>query len=43
MASPRHFLTLLDFSPAELSALLARAIDMKRAHRANEDQRVVGV
>jgi len=42
MASPRHFLTLLDFSPAELSAMLARAIDMKRAHRANEDQRVFG-
>ena len=42
MASPKHFLTLLDFSPAELSALLLRAIDMKRAHRANEDQRAFG-
>ena len=31
--SARHFLTLLDFSPAELDALIARAIAMKRAPR----------
>jgi ornithine carbamoyltransferase len=28
----RHFLTLLDFSPAELQQLLQRAIEMKREH-----------
>lgn len=39
MASPRHFLTLLDFTPAELQALLARASEMKKAHRAGQDQR----
>jgi ornithine carbamoyltransferase len=32
--SVRHFLTLLDFSPAELEALIARAAEMKRAPRA---------
>jgi ornithine carbamoyltransferase len=37
--STRHFLTLLDFSPAELTALVQRAIEMKRAHRAGDDQR----
>ena len=42
MASPRHFLTLLDFSPAELNALLARAIEMKSARRANAEERVFG-
>ena len=30
---PRHFLTLLDLSPAELKALLTRALEMKRDHR----------
>jgi len=39
MASPRHFLTLLDFSPAELQALIVRATEMKQAHRAGADQR----
>ncbi|MDP4651458.1 MAG: ornithine carbamoyltransferase, partial [Haliea sp.] len=39
MASPRHFLTLLDFSPAELQALIFRATEMKRAHHAGADQR----
>lgn len=39
MSKPRHFLTLLDFSPAELKQLIDRAIEMKRAHRAGEDQR----
>ncbi len=39
MASPRHFLTLSDFSPAELEALIARAIEMKAEHRAGVDQR----
>jgi ornithine carbamoyltransferase len=39
MASPRHFLTLLDFTPAELQGLIARASEMKRAHHAGEDQR----
>ncbi|MDO8861728.1 ornithine carbamoyltransferase [Haliea sp. E1-2-M8] len=39
MASPRHFLTLLDFTPAELQGLIARASEMKRDHRAGADQR----
>ncbi len=36
MSRPRHFLTLLDFSPGELNALIERAIELKRAHRAGE-------
>ena len=40
MSTPRHFLTLLDFSPAELQGLLTRASEMKRAHRAGEDLRL---
>ncbi len=39
MSKPRHFLTLLDFSPDELQQLLRRAIEMKREHRAAVDQR----
>ena len=39
MAETRHFLTLLDFSPAELTTMIERAIEMKRAHEAGEDQR----
>ncbi|RLA46632.1 MAG: ornithine carbamoyltransferase [Gammaproteobacteria bacterium] len=39
MSDTRHFLTLLDFSPAELAQLLQRAIEMKREHRAGADQR----
>ena len=39
MSDTRHFLTLLDFSPAELQQLLQRAIEMKQQHRANGDQR----
>jgi len=39
MADTRHFLTLLDFSPAELQQLLKRAIEMKGEHRAGTDQR----
>lgn len=39
MSTPRHFLTLLDFSPEELQGLLQRASEMKRAHRAGEDLR----
>jgi len=39
MPETRHFLTLLDFSPAELQQLLRRAIDMKQEHRAGVDQR----
>ncbi len=43
--SVRHFLTLLDFSPAELEALIARAIEMKRAPRATPSctSRVMGM
>ena len=36
---PRHFLTLLDFSGAELDALIDRASELKRAHRRGEHQR----
>ena len=39
MSAPKHFLTLLDFSPSELSALISRASEMKREHRAGIDQR----
>jgi ornithine carbamoyltransferase len=39
MPKPRHFLTLLDFSPAELEQLIKRAIEMKQQHRAGADQR----
>jgi ornithine carbamoyltransferase len=39
MSETRHFLTLLDFSPAELQQLIQRAIEMKQAHRAGADQR----
>lgn len=31
--SPRHFLTLLDLSPSELTSLIQRAIEMKRERR----------
>lgn len=33
---PRHFLSLLDLSPAELKKLILRAIELKRAHRHGE-------
>ncbi|MEJ2531095.1 MAG: ornithine carbamoyltransferase [Halioglobus sp.] len=39
MADTRHFLTLLDFTPAELQQLLQRASEMKRDHRCGADQR----
>lgn len=39
MSDTRHFLTLLDFSPIELQQLIGRAIEMKREHRAGNDQR----
>lgn len=39
MSEPRHFLTLLDFSPAELDQLIKRAIEMKQEHQAGTDQR----
>ena len=38
MSRPRHFLTLLDFSPGELNALIERAIELKRARRSGEVQ-----
>jgi ornithine carbamoyltransferase len=40
MADTRHFLTLLDFSPAELKQIIDRAIEMKREHKAGTDQRI---
>ena len=39
MSDNRHFLTLLDFSPSELTALLHRAIEMKSERDAGIDQR----
>jgi ornithine carbamoyltransferase len=39
MSTTRHFLTLLDFSPAELQQLIQRAIRMKAERRAGVDQR----
>ena len=38
MSTPRHFLTLLDFSPRELADLIARASPMKREHREGSEQ-----
>ncbi|MFT4613272.1 MAG: ornithine carbamoyltransferase [Bacteroidia bacterium] len=40
MSQPRHFLTLLDFSPTELGQIIQRATEMKRERRAGQDQRV---
>jgi ornithine carbamoyltransferase len=39
MSDKRHFLTLLDFSPAELEQLIKRAIELKQAHKAGANQR----
>ncbi len=39
MSDTRHFLTLLDFSPAELNQIIHRAIEMKRERREGVDQR----
>ena len=39
MSDSRHFLTLMDFSPSELNALLHRAIEMKSERKAGADQR----
>jgi ornithine carbamoyltransferase len=39
MSDNRHFLTLMDFSPSELTALLHRAIEMKGERAAGIDQR----
>jgi ornithine carbamoyltransferase len=39
MAGPRHFLTLLDFTPTELDALVRRAIELKRLRRAGDEHR----
>ncbi len=36
----RHFLTLQDFTPAELNQLIDLAIAMKKAHRDGEEQRL---
>ena len=35
-SNPRHFLTLMDFSPDELRRLIDRAIELKRMHYAGE-------
>ena len=40
MSNTRHFLTLLDFSPEELHKVLARAADMKQAHKEGRDQSI---
>ncbi|MEM8560698.1 MAG: ornithine carbamoyltransferase [Pseudomonadota bacterium] len=39
MSDTRHFLTLLDFSPTELKAMIERAIEMKKALKAGTDSR----
>lgn len=36
MTTPRHFLSLLDFSPQELRGLIARAIELKAMHKRRE-------
>ncbi len=37
MDAPRHFLTLMDLSPAELERLIQRAIELKGWHRAGRE------
>ncbi len=37
--APRHFLTLTDLTPDELKALIGRAMELKREHRAGHDNR----
>ena len=39
MSDKRHFLTLLDFTPAELEQLIKRAIEMKKVHKNGADHR----
>lgn len=39
MSQTRHFMTLLDFTPAELQGIIARAIEMKAQRKAGEDVR----
>ena len=34
--NPRHFLTLMDFTPIELTQLIARAIEMKKHYKSGE-------
>jgi len=41
MRRPRHFLTLLDFTPAELQCLLERAIELKQAQHSGTDHRAL--
>ena len=41
MSDIRHFLTLMDFTPTELTALLHRAIEMKEERATNVDQRAL--
>lgn len=36
----RHFLTLLDFSPAELQTVITRSMAMKAAHYAGQDSQI---
>ena len=36
MSKPRHFLTLMDFSPKELQQLIARAIELKKMQKSGE-------
>ncbi len=36
MSKPRHFLTLMDFSPEELQQLIARAIELKKIQKSGE-------
>ena len=36
MSDPRHFLTLMDFTPEELTQLIARAIEMKKQWKSGE-------
>lgn len=41
MSKTRHFLTLMDFTPSELTTLLHRATEMKKERAAGVDQRVL--
>lgn len=42
MSKPRHFLTLLDFSPAELQDILKRATQLKQLRREGKQEATLG-
>jgi ornithine carbamoyltransferase len=41
MTTSRHFLTLMDLTPKEIRALIERAIELKRQHRAGHSEKTL--